>query len=179
MAGCRQVWPYCSPDQDETAVTVSDGTFTYGQALFSCKLSQEFYCTEQAEGKFKYDDNTGDRPNLWNEAPGSRIRSSYNTRPEFSWVELSQAEYERRDFRKLPDYTEFLSNQALVMDVIRNANDIPNAHKGIGANITYFDGSTEFKNITDGQWGTILGTLSGAGSSNDAAMETVWLDLDE
>lgn len=138
-----------------------------------------FYCPEQAEGQFQYDDDTGSRSNLWDESPGSRIRSSFNTRPEFSWAEMTQAEYDSYDFRKLPDYTDFLSNQALVMDVIRNGDDIENAHKGTGANITYFDGSTEFQNIADGDWGMILRGLTGSGSGNDTAMENVWLDLDE
>lgn len=138
-----------------------------------------FYCPEQAEGQFLYDNNTGARSNLWNEAPGSRIRSSYNTRPEFSWAAMTQAEYEGHNFRKLPRYTDFLPNQALVMDVIRNNGDIKNSHRGLGANITYFDGSSEFKNISDGEWGNILSTLSGSSSRNDEEMENVWLDLDE
>ncbi|MEM8550395.1 MAG: prepilin-type N-terminal cleavage/methylation domain-containing protein [Verrucomicrobiota bacterium] len=158
-----------------------DGWFNLGM-FYDLDIMEDrevFYCPTQTDGQFKFDDNTGSRANLWDESDGSRIRSAYFTRPEFNWADLSQAEYDRRDYRKLPDFTDFLPNQALVMDVMRNNADIANAHNGEGANVTYMDGSSEFKNISDGEWAAILEPLSGAGSGNNTAIENMWLDLDE
>ena len=133
-----------------------------------------FYCPEQANPDHQYD--TSD--NVWDET-GGRIRTAYFSRPEFHWLTISDAEFVSRDFSKLPRFTDYKPDQALVADVVRRAADIPNAHKGDGVNVLKVDGSSEFRNVSDGDWAGLVGAISNQSSNNNAAIESVWLDFDE
>jgi len=133
-----------------------------------------FYCPEQTNPDHQYD--TDD--NTWNETAG-RIRTAYFTRPEFHWLTISDSEFERRDFSKLPKFTEYKPNIALMADVVRRADDIPNAHEGDGVNVLKVDGSSAFRNVTDGQWATLVGSIPSQGSGNNDEIEAVWEDFDE
>lgn len=133
-----------------------------------------FYCPEQANPDHIYDSDS----NPWNEA-GGRIRAAYFSRPEFHWSQVSEAEFASRDFRDMPIFTDFKPDQALLADVVRITADIDNAHKGSGVNVLKIDGSSTFRNISDGDWATILAGLPNQGSANNALIESVWLDFDE
>lgn len=133
-----------------------------------------FYCPEQTNPDLMFD-TVG--KNEWDET--KRIRASYFSRPEFHWSDLTDAEFERRDFSDLPIFNDFKSNQALLADVVRRKLDVPNAHKGSGVNVVKFDGSSSFRNINERNWASILETITSHGSGNNALIETVWLDFDE
>jgi prepilin-type N-terminal cleavage/methylation domain-containing protein len=135
-----------------------------------------FYCPEQTNPDHQYD-AAGE--NEWIETGNARIRTAYFSRPEFHWSTVSEAEFNSRDFRDLPKFTDYKPNQALVADVVRRADDIPNAHAGSGVNVLKTDGSSEFRNVTDGDWADLVGSLAGQGSGNNAVIEDVWLDFDD
>lgn len=133
-----------------------------------------FYCPEQANPDHQYD--TPD--NVWDDQ-GGRIRTAFFTRPEFHWLTLTDREFESRDYSKLPKFTDYKSNQALVADVVRIADDIPNAHKGEGVNVIKVDGSSDFRNVNDGEWASLVESITSQGSRHNDAIDEVWLDFDE
>ena len=135
-----------------------------------------YYCPEQTNPQFMFDNADGN--NDWDE--NGRIRASYFTRPEFHWSQVSDAEFESRKFENdLPKLDDFKSDQALLADVVRYDDDLETTHNGDGVNVLKFDGSTTFRNTSDGDWADILLTITRQSSTQNDAIDSVWLDFDE
>jgi prepilin-type N-terminal cleavage/methylation domain-containing protein/prepilin-type processing-associated H-X9-DG protein len=137
---------------------------------------EAYYCPEQTNPQFMYDNADGN--NVWDET--SRIRASYFSRPEFHWSQVSDAEFESRKFENdLPRFTDFKSNQALMADIVRYDSDVETTHGGTGVNVLKVDGSSAFRNITEGEYGNILETITRQSSTQNDKIDAVWLDFDE
>jgi len=135
--------------------------------------TEVYYCPEQTNPQHQYD--TADNP--WNEQ--GRIRAAYFSRPEFHWTDVTESEFNRRDFSKLPKFTAFSSDQALVADVVRRNEDLATAHKGEGVNILKVDGSSAFRNKNVGRWADLVSRMRNQGSSNNRIVEYLWDDFDD
>ena len=135
-----------------------------------------YYCPEQTNPQFMYDNADGN--NVWDET--RRIRAAYITRPEFHWSQVTDAEFNSRKFANdLPRLTDFKPNQALMADMVRVPNDLDTTHNGTGVNVLKVDGSSSFRNVTDGDWASIIETITRQSSTQNDKIDAVWLDFDE
>ena len=156
---------------DTTIRWVNFGMF-YADDIITDQVS--YYCPLQTNPDHMYDTPP---KNVWDET--ARIRSSYFSRPEFHWSSVTNAEFDKRSFEEdLPKFTDFKPNQALMTDVVRDVTYLPFAHDGEGINILKFDGSSEFRKASDGEWTTIIKDIPGNGSTNNTKIENAWLDFD-
>ena len=133
-----------------------------------------FYCPQQTNPQYMYDNSDGG--NAWDET--QRIRSSYSSRPDFHWKLMTDAEYNARDFHRLPKLTDYRPSQAMLSDLVTRPTDLDTAHKGTGINLLRADGSVRWLSVSEGDWVAIALTIPSGNTAANPFIDLLWEEFD-